>query len=642
MDSAGCVRQTSYFGESNGGAYLEQCLCYSLGVAAIRGTNEYAHCTPTPASPRCHRTVHEDTPLYLVRCRPLTDAPLYRLNRSHSPDISPVDEEDGFYPMSESENGRNGQSRSNIPMMRRERRQHQDATARNLRETKSRERLRQQAPETQDPHHPDDVLSRRGYKGGEVRWDPNTGELTSSEKGRPSQVKPADYAKGLGISENSPPPAQPTRQEATRSAGTFGERLWNMAKSGLADKNQEPEPLHALHSTTDPAAGAFVSDRPAWHGASGRTTLVAPVHDTKDVAPLTNIPRKSSRRAVTSKALAGTSTLDTIMASPPVSPPPGGETLGRETIRRIVPSSQLPKQLSQQPQAYPSPPLSGDIHENSRRDPPQPASNITTTTTTTTSPIHQIPRKPTHQQQGSDPFNYNNYTATAGPPQPPPHLEWTQPPSRFSVTTYDATPRESLDEFDPRDAPPVPETPDMFRHSPSQGDDATGRQRPRLLDHVGPVEPIVISLKESWRVNPKKKNGSKSGSGRARAADQDPATRPGSLHKLLPPAPPETSAKDRITQLTAQLAGLAQRRVNISRSIKQMTELMPTANILASAEVIHRRDMEKRKVDGLRAELSEVQREEYELGLKLHRAYKRVDRDAEFEPTTLWVRRVTG
>ena len=58
--------------------------------------------------------------------------------------------------------------------------------------------------------------------------------------------------------------------------------------------------------------------------------------------------------------------------------------------------------------------------------------------------------------------------------------------------------------------------------------------------------------------------------------------------------------------------------------------------------MLRKRESEKLKVENLRTELAEVQRLEYELGLKLHRAYKRLDRDAEYEPTTLWVRRVTG
>ena len=115
-----------------------------------------------------------------------------------------------------------------------------------------------------------------------------------------------------------------------------------------------------------------------------------------------------------------------------------------------------------------------------------------------------------------------------------------------------------------------------------------------------------------------------------------------SSDKVLPLAPPEESARDRVSQLNAQLKSLGNRRININQAIRQMTELMPTDHLLASDAVIAKREAEKRKVEVLRDELAEVQREEYELGLKLHRAYKRMDRDASYEPTTLWVRRVTG
>jgi hypothetical protein len=130
----------------------------------------------------------------------------------------------------------------------------------------------------------------------------------------------------------------------------------------------------------------------------------------------------------------------------------------------------------------------------------------------------------------------------------------------------------------------------------------------------------------------------------AHAPDR-PASRASDVNKTLPPAPPEASAgeaQDRVAMLDAQLRALANRRININRSIKQMTELMPTDKLMNSSDVVRKRDEEKRKVEALKAELSEVQREEYELGLKLHRAYKRLDREAEWEPTTLWVRRVTS
>lgn len=125
-------------------------------------------------------------------------------------------------------------------------------------------------------------------------------------------------------------------------------------------------------------------------------------------------------------------------------------------------------------------------------------------------------------------------------------------------------------------------------------------------------------------------------------ASNDSVTSFSSEFKLLPPAPPEDKAKDRVAQLNAKLSALGNRRININTAIKQMTELMPTDHVLASDAVVRKREAEKRKVEALKLELAEVDRESYEIGLKLHRAYKRLDRDAEYEPTTLWVRRVTN
>lgn len=73
-----------------------------------------------------------------------------------------------------------------------------------------------------------------------------------------------------------------------------------------------------------------------------------------------------------------------------------------------------------------------------------------------------------------------------------------------------------------------------------------------------------------------------------------------------------------------------------------MTELMPADNVTAAPEVQRKREMEKLKVEGLREEEADVRQQEHELGLKLHRAYKRKDKEAVYEPTGLWVRRITS
>lgn len=226
---------------------------------------------------------------------------------------------------------------------------------------------------------------------------------------------------------------------------------------------------------------------------------------------------------------------------------------------------------------------------------------------------------------------------------------WTQPPSRFSVTTYatsnTGTPRQVSEERMPTvtesGAAPVVSRPGPFARRdiatvPSASHTITiPKQRAYMSSPYGADHQTAASSDASL-----------SGpAAHGRASSNAESTRRSSIlstTKPLPPAPPElASSDDRIAQLNAILAGLAHRKVNINKSIQQMTELMPRDHLMANEEVLRKREIEKQKVEGLKQELAEIQHEEYDLGLKLHRAYKRLDKEAEFEPTTLWVRRIT-
>ncbi|TQS38194.1 hypothetical protein Golomagni_01306 [Golovinomyces magnicellulatus] len=112
--------------------------------------------------------------------------------------------------------------------------------------------------------------------------------------------------------------------------------------------------------------------------------------------------------------------------------------------------------------------------------------------------------------------------------------------------------------------------------------------------------------------------------------------------KNLPQTPAKNSSHDLVTALQDHLDSLANRRRKIARSIRQMTELMPRENLLITEEVRLRREREKRQVAMLIEEEAEIKREEHEVGLRLHRAWKRTESGAVYEPTSLWVRRVTG
>ncbi|CAK7217391.1 hypothetical protein SCUCBS95973_003133 [Sporothrix curviconia] len=746
--------------------------------------------------------------------------PVYNNSTGHQdiPSISPVDREAPPFDMAATQaapqanpagDGRPpSASRTNIPMMRRERRQNAEAHAKTLREAKSRERLQQlhQAQERSNSI----ASSKRGYKGGEVRWDPQTGELTSSQKGRPSQVKPAEFVRGLsdatspteatakdgkaasaasGIAsfasrlrktvqgvntgasssasaatttqppeqplEQPPvqPPVQPTLQQVVSPRSSAAPRTSLPRASPPA---QVPAPAMVspaaaqprdLASSTDPAAGAFTSNRPAWNGASGRTTLVAPVRDTTEVAPL-NIPRKSSKRVGSLPKLRDDTTAvanpNIVSSSPPQQAISSIQTPQIQNQTQTPSRKPLQSPTSPGTQSYPSPPQSADPTYKASPSLSSQQQQQTPVQVQVQSPQEQRPpsskirRKPTPSHQTlasydeSDPFNYNNKShpsfipSPVSPLPPPQEHEWTQPPSRISATTYNSTLHESQADFDASDAPEMPSIPTPLRSSPPYqtrrrpviqvesspvqqqqqqqmspprqrpahiitkplpGIAAEGnvmdRRRPPRMGHSSPNsirngnEPIVISLKTPWmtgshsplrdtadggsdgvssggeedgapgesiynHLRNKHLVSASVGGGGGGGGVSDRASMAGSIHKNLPLAPPEMTAKDRVAMFNAQLSSLAQRRINIGRSIKQMTELMPTDNLLAAPDVLYKREMEKRKVEGLRTELAEIQREEYEIGLKLHRAYKRLDKNAEYEPTTLWVRRVTG
>ncbi|KAI3343051.1 hypothetical protein F4824DRAFT_128821 [Ustulina deusta] len=547
-------------------------------------------------------------------------------------DVSPIDEAlDTSHPAQERQT-KTG-PRSNIPMMRRERRKNSDAVS------KSRDR-------TTPP---------RPY-GHDVRWDPGTGEPTTSTKGRPSQVNPQEYALGL----------------ANRTIST---------SSSTQSKLSEPNPA-SLRDRLRPARQASVSPqpepapRPEWRGASGRTTIVPPVRDNKNVTRL-NIPSRGDKKTGRGvPVLSPVESNGSEAASSPLqtggrSPSTPAHEKGSAAIPGGTSSSRQPQspgsQSSPAPSAYPTPPLSEEVIRANRP-------LVQGSSSVNSSPLRtlQVPpndkairRKPARVSSGQHPEPAASSERDVAPPQVPttgPSSEWIQPASHFSITTYTtsthaSTPRIGVDE-DILSLPthPQPSTPTPAP-KPAPEVSVLGRGRPIIPGYedsprLTPTEPVKIKLESPFYTtsppNPKATGPLASGlrpsigvipKGNHSAVSVASVL---TLDKSLPPAPPEASAKDRVTELNAQLEALGNRRININTAIKKLTQMMPTDNILASEAVVRKREGEKRKVETLRTELADVERQSYELGLKLHRAYKRLDRNAEFEPTTLWVRRVTG
>ena len=112
-----------------------------------------------------------------------------------------------------------------------------------------------------------------------------------------------------------------------------------------------------------------------------------------------------------------------------------------------------------------------------------------------------------------------------------------------------------------------------------------------------------------------------------------------SITKGLPPSPPELESSDLTTNLQAQLDALQYRRGNLQRIIADLTRHL--ANALATPDRRVREGM-RRTIDDCKEELDEVHRQQHEIGIRLHRAWRRRERhECSDEPTGLWIRRVT-
>lgn len=189
-----------------------------------------------------------------------------------------------------------------------------------------------------------------------------------------------------------------------------------------------------------------------------------------------------------------------------------------------------------------------------------------------------------------------------------------QPPSRFSSTTYATT---------TYDSPPT--TPELASNSPAM---STMSATPNsILNRKRPVPPAGIF---NVKVIARKPTPSQLGT---------PTQAPESKRKSLPRSPPEVEATSRIASLQAKLDNLRQRRTNLQTVIHELTNVVQPSSI--AYDMASRQEI-KRTVNGLSKELAEIVKDEHETGIKLHRALKRDDEFAAYEPTSIWVRRVTS
>lgn len=234
-----------------------------------------------------------------------------------------------------------------------------------------------------------------------------------------------------------------------------------------------------------------------------------------------------------------------------------------------------------------------------------------------------------------------------------PHLDSQIPTSRFSWTTYSTEPQQHLP-LSPDTSPNLAQLPEEPRSRFSwTTNNTTSTPVTKAESHMAPASPTSMRRKP---LSPPPSPPSVMSRSRPIARpdahlnvikrkptpSEIPAT-PGAHqgspssdnNKELPLSPPELESVDAITSLQVQINQMTQRRFNLEKAITSTASLQLQSPLVAD---LAKRKSNKEQLAKLEAELSEVRRQEHELGLKLHRAHRRRDQEA---PSGLWVRRVT-
>jgi hypothetical protein len=461
-------------------------------------------------------------------------------------------------------------------------------------------------PVAQAPQN--DKTPRREPSNRITRWDDFTGELTDSNKGKAGQVKP-----GSSFSTR-----QPGQNGYRTDRGPFPSNESNNKRLSLAERAARFGGK-GLSIETKP--------RPEWKGASGRATLVQPVQDKPAQQPF-KIPRKTMNR-----------TLSPVLSDDSGGSTPVSTTLRKESIKadtQNVSTSHTTPEIEDEPEIKPIVPLKAG-NNSPRGSLGSPAS--------TSQPMHPYPSPVTPGSKHETPISISN-VGVGSSPEPNHNIQGDDSPkyqprpsvdtvtssrkskdepgavSRFSWTTY-ATNTTYQHSPPPTPPPPVPAITDS---SPVVQQAAAFHPRKSSLDTRTFGSPMARK--------PVPRSSSPADSQRTRLSVATTGT-----SKALPRPPPEVESSDHVTILQAQMDDLMIRRNNVQRLIRDLYKFEPQNPMLSD---IKSRKETQRKIKEFQDELADIANAEHDVGLRLHRAHKRRERDAIEEPTTFWIRRVTS
>ena len=423
------------------------------------------------------------------------------------------------------------------------------------------------------------------------RFDEFSGNLTDTENGKPAYTSP-----------------EAVRLESERRTAAIKPRVFSpISATPIAPpKVKSPEIHHSSRKPWTPEP---------WKGAGGRYAMVDPMldkplpQDQKPTFPVGSHRRSVGRSEPVHEVLILNDGEHDFEPSEEIHLPAenGSASASDEEVTKPLPlfsspSPRTPDGPNMTPMQLPTPPnqlvkLSGDDDKRSplARNPSDEEVEVT----------HLPPTgalTPVSSRDSKTPEV--NHVAQ-------PHLIDPPLPSRFSATTYATTNFESP----PMNYDSPPATPEM---NPDLTPPPTVLHRKRPV----PVAGIVKSRKPV---------ASQAGS----ISQAEMARR---QSKSLPKSPDEAAATTLVASLEAKLDALRRRRQNLKTLLHELTNVVQPSSI--AYDMASRAEI-KKTVENINNELATVQKDEHETGLKLHRAWKRQDQEMVYEPTHLWVRRVT-
>ena len=435
------------------------------------------------------------------------------------------------------------------------------------------------------------VATSRSPASSTRRFDEFSGNLTDTENGKPAYTSP-----------------EAVRLESERRTAAIKPRVLSPTSitSTAPPRVKSPENHHPSRKPWTPEP---------WKGAGGRYAMVDPMLDKplpQDQRP--SFPAGSHRRSIdrSEPTNEGLPPNDLDQDSRPLEETPlpaenASASADDEEVTRPLPlfSSPPPKTPDRRdapPTQLPTPP---DQLVNLARDEDRRsllARNLSDEEIKVARPQPSGALTPVSSRDSKTPeVNHIAQSHIIDPPLP----------SRFSATTYATTNFESP----PMNYDSPPATPEM-------NSDLT--PPPSVLHRKRPV-PVAGIVKS------RKPVASQAGS----ISQAEMARR---QSKSLPKSPDEAAATTLVASLEAKLDALRRRRQNLKTVLHELTNVVQPSSI--AYDMASRAEI-KKTVDNINNELATVQKDEHETGLKLHRAWKRQDQESVYEPTHLWVRRVT-